>query len=36
MERAADDAIKSMGVKLFGDDVHFWNPDEDATVGTEK
>ena len=36
LERAADDAIKKMGVKLFGDDVSFWNPNEDATVGTEK
>lgn len=35
LERAPDGAIKDLGVKLFGDDVQFWNPDEDETVGTK-
>lgn len=36
LERVTDAALKEMGVTLFGDDVTFWNPSEDATVGNEK
>ena len=36
LEKVTGSAIKEMGVNLFGDDVSFWNPDEDATVGSRK
>ncbi len=36
LERASDSALKEMGVRLFGDDVSFWNPSEDATVGSDE
>ena len=35
LEKNDDDALRSLGVELFGDDTEFWDPKQDATVGDE-
>ena len=36
LQRSSENAIREIGVKLFEHGAEFWNPDEDATVGTDK
>ncbi len=36
LEKAADSALKEMGMKLFADKTEFWNPVQDQTVGAGK
>lgn len=35
LEKVPDAAIKEAGAKMFSADTHFWNPDEDKTVGAK-
>ncbi len=36
LHKADDNTIKTTGIKPFGQDTAFWNPEEDATIGSEK